>query len=152
MYVMDALERCANLAERASRLYRELAARLAHNGDRRQLCHELAFLQDTYVNVLREELAAFRERDEAGPFLPELGERVAAAEERMALLETQSTRIRTLDEATATLVALEETNLEELYDDLVMQGDPDARLVVERLEAALATYSPVRRTRHTRRH
>lgn len=152
MYVIDALERCATLAERASRLYRQLAARFVHDGDRRELCHELAFLQDTYANVLREELAAFRERDEAGDFLPELSERVTAAEQRLAALEQRSTNLDTLDEATLTLVAVEETNLEELYDDLIVKGDPSARLVVERLEAALADSPRTRRARRPPHH
>ena len=42
------------------------------------------------------------------------------------------------DDALAVAVALEHTDLEDLYDDLVLQGEPAFRLVSERLEAALA--------------
>ena len=45
---------------------------------------------------------------------------------------------QTLDDALSIAVALEQADLEDLYDDLVLQGEPAFRLISERLEAALA--------------
>jgi chromosome segregation ATPase len=140
MYVSELLERCRVLAERSARLYRQLASRFAHDFDRRELCHELAFLEETHANVLREEAEAFRQRDEAGDFLPELGQRVEALEKQLAELEARAADLQSPEDAFATLLALQQTNLEELYDELVLQGDPTFRVVVERLEGVIAEY------------
>ncbi|GIW43810.1 MAG: hypothetical protein KatS3mg077_1092 [Candidatus Binatia bacterium] len=140
MYVSEILERSSRLAERSAALYRRLAEQFGHDSERRELCHELAFVEETQAKVLREELASFQERDELGDFLPEFAERMQQAEQHLANLEQRVSHIRGLDEATSLLVALQQTNLEGLYDDLVVQGDPSFRIFVERLEAALADY------------
>ena len=48
---------------------------------------------------------------------------------------------QTLDDALTVAVALEQADLEDLYDDLILQGEPAFKLISERLEAALATPS-----------
>lgn len=150
MYVTEILERCAVLAERSAALYRQLAERFADDSERRELCHELALVEETHAKVLREELASFQEREEAGDFLPEFGQRIAKIEDQLAKLAQRITAAQSPDEATDSLLALQQTTLEDLYDDLVVQGDPAFRIFVERLEAAFAN-SPKRAALRPRR-
>ncbi|MCX8072541.1 MAG: hypothetical protein N3C12_08830 [Candidatus Binatia bacterium] len=151
MYLAEILERCSALAERSAALYWRLAEQFSHDPDRRELCHELAFLEETHAKVLREELLSLQERDESGDFLPEFGERIEQLEQRLTELEQRVGNSQSFDEATSTLVALQQTHIEELYDDLVVQGDPSFRLFVERLEAALAEYPKAQAVRQRRR-
>ncbi len=138
MYVAEILERCAVLAERTAALYRRLAEQFSYDSGRRELCHELALIEETHAKVLREELASFQQREESGDFLPEFGQRILSIEEHLAELERRISATQTFNEATDALLALQQTSLEDLYDDLVVQGDPSFRIFVERLEAAFA--------------
>ena len=52
-------------------------------------------------------------------------------------LEDRAATARSLDDALAVVVALEQADLEDLYDDLVLQGEPAFKLISERIEAAL---------------
>lgn len=138
MYVTEILERCGALAERSAKLYRLLAERFSQDSERRELCHELALVEETHAKVLAEELASFREQDQLGEFLPELGQRLTEIERHVAEVEKRILAAQTLEETTACLLALQQTSLEELYDDLVVQGDPSFRIFIERLEATFA--------------
>lgn len=138
MYVVEVLERCAELASRIARLYRQLAERFPGDPEREKIWRELALIEETHAEVLRQERESFQEREESGDFLPEMGQRLDEAREALANIERRVAAARSIDEAAEAAIALEEVQLEELYDDLVMQGDTSFRLVVERLEASLA--------------
>jgi hypothetical protein len=58
---------------------------------------------------------------------------VAAIEEKLRAAES-------VDSATEAAVALEQMRLEELYDDLFIQGEPAFRVMAERMEGALAEH------------
>lgn len=153
MYVVEVIERCAQLASRIARLYRQLAERFSDYPERAQVWRELALMEETQAAVLREEWQSFQERQESGDFLPDLGQRLDQATRALADIEKQVATVRTLDEAGEAAIALEQLWLEELYDDLVIQGEPAFRLLVERLEAALAekTEQPTAVARRRRR-
>ncbi len=138
MYVVEVLEQCAALATRVARLYRQLAERFPHDPARAQLWRELAFLEETHAEVLRRELRNFEEREETGDFVPEMAERLRQAEATLSAIEAQLAASQGPDAAIEASVALEQMHLEELYDDLVIQGEPAFRLLMERLEGALA--------------
>jgi hypothetical protein len=138
MYVTEILERCSLLAARTARVYRGLAERFHGDPDRVSLWRELALEEETHADVLRREFASFQEQDEAGAFLPDYVERLRQLDLKLRQLEHSAAEARTLDEALAVAVALEQTDLEDLYDDLVLQGAPAFKLISERIEAALA--------------
>jgi len=138
VYVSEILERCSEMAARTAQVYRRLAGRLEGQDDRVQLWRELALGEETHADVLRRELQSFQERDVAGSFLPEYAERLRRLDADLRQLEERAEAARTLDEALAVAVALEQADLEDLYDDLVLQGEPAFKLISERLEAALA--------------
>ncbi len=138
MYVAEILERCSDLAARTARVYRRLAERLHEHDTRVQLWRELALGEEIHADILRRELQSFEERDHAGSFLPDYADRLRQLDTELRQLETRAETAESLDEALAVAVALEQADLEELYDDLVLQGEPAFKLISERLEAALA--------------
>ena len=137
MYVSEILERCSQMAARTAQVYRRLAERLQGQDERVQLWRELALGEETHADVLRRELQSFQEQDVAGAFLPEYAERLRRLDADLRQLEKRAEVAHTLDEALAVAVALEQADLEDLYDDLVLQGEPAFKLISERLEAAL---------------
>jgi hypothetical protein len=138
VYVVEILERCSMLAARTARVYRGLAERFEGDQDRVRLWRELALEEETHSEVLRRELQSFQEQDASGTFLPEYAARLDQIDVELRQLESKAEATRSLDEALAVAVALEQTDLEDLYDDLVLQGEPAFKLISERLEAALA--------------
>lgn len=137
MYIVDILERCCELAGRTARVYRQLAERFLGDPDRVQLWRELALEEETHAEVLRRELEAFRANDDSGPFMPEYADRLRQLDARLTELERRAAEAATLDDALAVAVALEQASLEDLYDDLVLHGEPAFKLISERIEAAL---------------
>jgi len=137
MYVADILLQCAGLAARTSRVYRELAVRFESDPERARLWRELALEEEVHADVLQRELEAFRERDDAGSFLPEYESRLQQIERDLSELERRARTAATLDDALAVAVALEQGDLEEVYDDLFLQGEPAFKIFCERIEAAL---------------
>ncbi len=138
MYVSDILERCSEMAARTALVYRQLADRLNMPDERVHLWRELALGEETHADILRRELQSFQEHDQTGSFLPEYAARVRQLDAELRQLEKRAQTADTLDEALAVAVALEQADLEDLYDDLVLQGEPAFKLISERLEAALA--------------
>ena len=137
MYTTEILERCGELAARTARVYRALAQRFVGDPERVELWRELALEEETHADVLRRELTSFQETDQAGAFLPEFGTRLHTLDGALAHLEKRAAGAGTMDDALAVAVALEQADLEDLYDDLVLQGEPAFRLISERIEAAL---------------
>ncbi len=142
MYVSEIVERCGDLAARSARVYRHLAERFAGEPERAMLWRELALEQEIHAAVLQRELESFREEDRSGSFLPDYAERLQQLHADLRQLQLRAETAQTLDEALAVAVALEQTELEDLYDDLVLQGEPAFKLISERLEAALANQFP----------
>jgi len=140
MYVTDVLGKCADLAARAAAVYRGLALRFGDDHDGVQLWRELALEEETHADVLRRELRSFEAAGEAGTFLPELVARLARTDRKLGELERRAAGANHLDDALAVAVALEQRDLEELYDDLVLQGEPAFRILAERVEAALSAH------------
>jgi hypothetical protein len=138
VYVSEILEQCSEMAARTAQVYRRLAERLQGEPERVRLWRELALEEETHADVLRRELKSFQEQDHVGAFLPEYVERLSHLDAQLCRLERRADTARTLDEALAVAVALEQADLEDLYDDLVLQGEPAFRLMSERIEAALA--------------
>ncbi len=138
MYVTEILERCSFLAARTARVYRGLAERFHGDPDRVSLWRELALEEETHADVLRRELSSFQEQDQIGTFLPDYADRLNQLDLELRQLERSAQEVRTLNEALSVAVALEQTDLEDLYDDLVLQGEPAFKLISERIEAALA--------------
>ena len=139
MYVAEILVRCSDVASRTARVYRRLAERFHGDQDRVSLWRELALEEETHADILRRELKSFEERDSSGAFLPEYVERLAHLDGELRQLEARADAADTLDGALAVAVALEQTDLEDLYDDLVLHGEPAFKLISERLEAALGS-------------
>jgi len=137
VYVTDILERCSVLAARTARVYRSLAGQFHGDPERVSLWSELALEEETHADILRRELQSFREQDYSGSYLPEYAERLRRLDTELKHLESQAQTAHSLDDALAVAVALEQTDLEDLYDDLVLQGEPAFKLISERLEAAL---------------
>ena len=94
--------------------------------------------EETHADVLRRELQSFQEQDQSGSFLPEFAERLTRLDGEIGDLEKRAEAARSVDDALAVAVALEQADLEDLYDDLVLQGEPAFKLISERIEAALA--------------
>ena len=138
MYVVEILERCADQAARTARVYRGLAERFYGDHDRVHLWRELALEEEIHTDILRRELKAFQEQEQSGAFLPDFADRLQRLDAEVRQLETRASTAQSLDEALSIAVALEQADLEDLYDDLVLQGEPAFRLISERLEAALA--------------
>ena len=138
MYVTEILERCSHLAARMARVYRGMAERFHGDSDRVRLWRELALEEEIHADVLRRELQSFQEQEESGSFLPEYTERLASLDMELCQMEDRAATAGTLDEALTVAIALEQTDLEDLYDDLVLQGEPAFRLISERVEAALS--------------
>ncbi|MFI5397990.1 MAG: hypothetical protein ACHQ9S_20835 [Candidatus Binatia bacterium] len=137
MYVSEILEQCSGMAARTARVYRRLAERLHGGDDQVHLWRELALEEETHADILRRELKSFQEQDLIGSFLPEYEERLRQLDTELCQLEERAEAADTLDEALAVAVALEQADLEDLYDDLVLQGEAAFKLMSERVEAAL---------------
>ena len=138
MYVTEILEKCSELAARTARAYRRLAERFYRDEERVELWRELALEEETHADVLRRELQSFQEQDQSGSFLPEFAERLTRLDGEIGELEKRAETARSVDDALAVAVAIEQADLEDLYDDLVLQGEPAFKLISERIEAALA--------------
>jgi hypothetical protein len=138
VYVPEILEKCSQIATRTARVYRRLAEKFHGDEDRVGLWRELALEEETHADVLRRELESFEEQDQSGPFLPEYANRLARLDDELRELESRADTAHSVDQALAVAVALEQADLEDLYDDLVLQGEPAFKLISERIEAALA--------------
>jgi hypothetical protein len=137
VYTSEILEKCSAFAARTARVYRRLAEGFHGDPERVSLWRELALEEETHADVLRRELESFRDQDDAGAFLPDYAVRLARLDTELQQLETRANKAQSLDDALAIAVALEQADIEDLYDDLVLQGEPAFRLISERLEAAL---------------
>jgi vacuolar-type H+-ATPase subunit I/STV1 len=137
VYVSEILEQCSGMAVRTARVYRRLAERLHGENDRVHLWRELALEAETHADILRRELKSFQEQDQTGSFLPEYEERLRQLDAELGQLEERAEATQTLDEALAVAVAIEQADLEDLYDDLILQGEAGFKLISERIEAAL---------------
>jgi len=138
MYVTEILQRCSELAGGTAQVYRRLADRFQGDRDRVALWRELALEAETHSDILRRELRSFAEQDQSGSFLPDYAARLDHLDKALRELEKRAATSETLDDALAVAVALEQGDLEDLYDDLVLQGEPAFKLISERIEAALA--------------
>ncbi len=139
VYVAEILEKCSTFAARTARVYRGLADRFHGDPDRVSLWRELAFEEETHANVLRRELESFQDQDDSGAFLPDYATRLDRLDTELQQLERRADHARSLDDALSVAIALEQADIEDLYDDLVLQGEPAFRLISERLEAALGS-------------
>ena len=137
MYLTDILERCSELEARMARLYRGLAKRFDAAGEAR-LWNELALECEAHADVLGRERTDLDREEESGAFLPEYTERLETAQQALTDLEERAGGLSTLDDATALVLALEQTALEDLYDDLVVQAPAEFKLISESIDAALA--------------
>lgn len=138
MYLTEVLARCSDAEARMARLYRHLAKRFVQSTEKARLWNELALEDETHADVLRRELANLEDQDGGDVYMPEYAERLAGADHALDDLERRAENLQTLDDATAIALALEQSTLEDLYDDLVLQGPPAFRLICERIEAALS--------------
>jgi len=138
MYLTEILARCSDIEFRVARLYRSLAERFHTSKEAARLWRELALEEETHSDILRREIAAFEEQDESGAYLPEFAPRIDNVDRILSDLENRIPQLETLDDAVTLAVAVEQTELEDLYDDLVAQGHPAFKLICERLEAVLA--------------
>ena len=138
MYLTDILSRCSDIEARVAHLYRNLATRFEHSSQSAQLWRELALEEETHADILRRELQSFEEEDETGAFLPEYAPRLDHVAKVVEELEVRLKGLQSIDDATQLALAVEQTELEDLYDDLVTQGHPAFKLISERLEAALS--------------
>jgi hypothetical protein len=137
VYVIEILERCATLESRIARVYRHLAEQVHSDPGAARLWRALALEQETHADVLQRELRSFEEEDDSGAFLPEYQSRLARLDDVLQGIEARARGVQTVDDALATAVALEQSELEDIYDDVVLQSQPAFKLVSERIEAAL---------------
>jgi rubrerythrin len=137
VYVVEIIERCSDMAARTARVYRRLAEEFQGDQERVRLWRELALEEETHADILRRELDSFQEQEQSGAFLPEFADRLSQLDSELQRLESRAATARSLDDALAVAVALEQADLEDLYDDLVLQGEPSFKLISERIEAAL---------------
>jgi rubrerythrin len=137
VYVVEIIERCSDMAARTARVYRRLAEEFQGDQERVRLWRELALEEETHADILRRELDSFQEQEQSGAFLPEFADRLSQLDSELQRLERRAATARSLDDALAVAVALEQADLEDLYDDLVLQGEPSFKLISERIEAAL---------------
>jgi hypothetical protein len=138
MYLVEILTRCSKIEERVARVYRTLAERFRSSTDEARLWRELALEEETHADILRREIRAFEEQDESGAFLPEYTARIEHAEHMLADLEQQVPGLQSLDAAATLALAVEQAELEDLYDDLVTHGYPAFKLICERIESTLS--------------
>jgi hypothetical protein len=138
MYLVDILARCSDIESRMAKVYRKLSEHFRDGGEIANLWRELALEEETHADVLRRELRDFEEEGDSGAFMPEYADRLQRADRALGDLERQAGTLKSLDEATALSVALEQAALEDLYDDLVVQGPPAFKLLCERIEHALS--------------
>jgi len=138
MYLVEVLARCSEIEARVARVYRTLAKRVPSSTDEARLWRELALEEETHADILRREIRAFEERDETGAFLPEFESRLEHALELLTDLEERAREVTVLDEALTLAVAVEQAELEDLYEDLVAQGHPAFKLISERMESKLS--------------
>ena len=125
------------MAARTARVYRRLAERFHGDQERVRLWRELALEEETHADILRREFDSFQEQEQSGSFLPEFADRLSQLDTELRQLEHRATTAQSLDDALAVAIALEQADLEDLYDDLVLQGEPAFKLISERIEAAL---------------
>lgn len=137
MYLTEILARCSTIEKRVAAVYRQLAQRFENDNGAARLWRELALEEETHADILGRELRTFEEQGESGDFLPDYAARLDHAETLLGELEGKLTGVGTLDDALTLAVAIEQTELEDLYDDLVTQGQPAFKLISERLEAVL---------------
>ncbi len=137
MYVTEILQRCADLEGRIAHVYRHLAQQAHTDANAAKLWRELALEQETHADVLNRELRSFQDSDDSGSFLPEYTIRLEQLDRTLRSIEQRAANIQTLDEAFATAVALEQSELEDIYDDVLLQSQPAFKLISERIEAAL---------------
>ncbi len=141
MYVTELLQACSELEENVGRIYRAFATRFDGNKPAARLWREMALEEETHADVLARECRAFEERDDSGPFLAEYDRRIDELQKRMRAVEQRAASC-SLDDAFAVASELERCGLEELFEDLVVQGDEAFKLLSERLQAALSSLPP----------
>ena len=142
MYLTEILQQCAALQRRIAAVYRHLAERAQGDTGTARLWRELALEEETHADILKRELQSFDEADDSGSFLPEYSERLTQLEQVLRELEGRAAQARSLDDALATAVAIEQSGLEDIYDDVVLQSQPAFKLISERIEAALNANIP----------
>lgn len=137
MYLTDILAHCSHIESRVARLYRALADRFHNDASTAKLWRELALEEETHADILRRELRSFDDEDDSGPFLPDYEARIDHVKGMLTELEGRVRELATLDDAMAFAVAIEQTEIEDLFDDLVTQGYPAFKLISERIEASI---------------
>jgi len=138
MYLTEILARCSNIEGRVAQVYRTLAKRFRSSEDAARVWRELALEEETHADILRRELRAFEEQDDVGAFLPDYAPRIEHVDRMLEGLERRLLGLESLDAALTFAVAIEQAELEDLYDDLVTQGHPAFKLICERIESSLS--------------
>ena len=151
MYLTELLARCSDIEARVGRVYRTLSESFVDGGEMARLWRELAFEEEIHAEILRRELENFEQLDEEGSYLPEYAPRLEHVQQVLDDIEERTLNLRTLDEALVVAMALEQAELEDLYDDLVLQGYPAFKLICERLESVSSASTTAARSGTRRR-
>ncbi|HVN84278.1 MAG TPA: hypothetical protein VMW17_05475 [Candidatus Binatia bacterium] len=137
MYLIEILQRCATLEGRIACVYRRLAEQAHGDSGTARLWRELALEQETHADILQRELRSFQDADDSGAFLPEYQERMDRLDRLLCTIESRANTLQGRDDAFATALAIEQSELEDIYDDVVLQSQPAFKLISERIEASL---------------
>ena len=151
MYLTELLARCSDIEGRVGRVYRTLSESFVDGGETARLWRELAFEEEIHAEILRRELENFEQLDEEGAYLPEYAPRLEHVQQVLDDIEERTQNLRTLDEALVVSMALEQAELEDLYDDLFVQGHPAFKLICERLESVSSAPTAAVRSETRRR-
>lgn len=138
MFMTEVLRRCSDLEQRVADIYSQFAGSL--NDDRELESYWLGMAEEEkhHGKILTAERAALEVDSDTGYFMPEFPAKLAEMDTLLKQVEEKARMGVTKDEAFTLALALEQSELNTIYRDLVLMGRTAVKLMARHMDQSLS--------------
>lgn len=138
MFMTEVLRRCSDLEQRVADIYSQFAGSL--NDDRELESYWLGMAEEEkhHGKILTAERAALEVDSDTGYFMPEFPAKLAEMDTLLKQVEEKARIGVTKDEAFTLALALEQSELNTIYRDLVLMGRTAVKLMARHMDQSLS--------------
>lgn len=138
MFMTEVLRRCSDLEQRVADIYNQFAGSL--NDDRELESYWLGMAEEEkhHGKILTAERAALEVDSDTGYFMPEFPAKLAEMDTLLKQVEEKARMGVTKDEAFTLALALEQSELNTIYRDLVLMGRTAVKLMARHMDQSLS--------------
>lgn len=138
MFMTEVLKRCSMLEERCADIYRQFAGSLNDDKEVESFFLGLAEEEKHHAKILAAEKAALDVDSDTGYFMPEFPAKLTEMDTLLKTVEEKARTGVTKEEAFAFALALEQSELNTIYRDLVLMGRAAVKLMARHMDESLS--------------